>query len=68
MARIYDNRLAEEQIASLAMMEIHFLGTERKNNLVLQLEVKFGKRFFQHPNIESDPLFQEYSLNDTKIT
>lgn len=24
--------------------------------------------FFKHPNIVSDPLFQEYGLNDTKIT
>lgn len=72
LAKLYDNRLAEEGVQSLEAMEEHFLQTTRKKDLVAQLSQKYKvtkkKDFFKHPNIVDDPLFQEYGINDTKIT
>lgn len=72
MAKLYDNRLAEEKIEKLEDMEEHFLHTTRKKTLVEKLKQKYRcrkkKDFFNHPDIVSNPLFQEYGLNDTKIT
>lgn len=68
MARIYDNRLAERQISSLKDIEMELLGTKSKQDYIDKLTSKYGNNFFAHPDIDKDPLFHEYGLNDTKIT
>lgn len=65
---MYDNRLAEERIASLEDLEERILGTTTKKELIAKLIDKYGKNYFSHPDIVKDPLFQEYGLNDTKVT
>jgi len=67
MARVYDNRLAEERVFSLADLEEKLLGTKTKKEYLAQLKAKYGNKFFNHPDIEKDPLFQGYGLNDTKL-
>ena len=68
MAKLYDNRLAEERISSLADTEQELLGTATKANLVKLLKAKYGSKFFTHPEIEKDQLSQEYGTNDTRVT
>lgn len=68
MTKLYDNRLAEERIGSLEDLEVRLLGTNTKKTLKVKLEAKYGKSFYGHPDIVSDPDFQEYGINDTRIT
>lgn len=68
LTKLYDNRLAEARIASLGDLEERLLGTTTKNDLVAKLEEKYGKNFFGHPDIVKDLDFQEYGINDTRIT
>lgn len=68
LTKLYDNRLAEQGIASLGDLEARILGTTTKNNLVAKLEDRYGKEFFSHPDIVRDPDFQAYGVNDTRIT
>lgn len=68
LAKLNDNRLAEARIASLGDLEEHFLRTTTKNDLVTKLEQRYGKNFFNHPNILDDPDFKKYGTNDTRIT
>lgn len=61
LAKLSDNRLAEEMISSLEDMEDRFLRTTSKKQKVKLLDEKYGgvhKSFFKHPNITEDPLFQ----------
>jgi hypothetical protein len=34
----------------------------------MTLTAKYVEDFFTYPNVENDPLFKDYSLNDTRIT
>lgn len=68
MARLSDNLIVEKGVFSLEDTETTFLGTTTKRDYVTQLTEKYGKNFFAHPKIESEPLFQAYSLNDTRVT
>jgi len=43
LTKLYDNRLAEERIASLGDLEKRLLGESTRNNLVTKLEEKYGK-------------------------
>src|SRR2546425_12519793 len=71
MARCYDNRLIETRKTALEDMEFELLGTKTKKECIEKLEKKYNlkkEKIFGVPNIEKDPDFEAYGINDVDVT
>ncbi|CAI2166747.1 26_t:CDS:2, partial [Funneliformis geosporum] len=62
----FNSKFEQVQLAQAGFKKV-ILKTTTKQDYKTKLVEKYGKKFFNHPEIQKDPLFQEYGTNDTRL-